>query len=108
MSRPLAEPVYVAGRFFAAGDVPPQEFADLISNPRAWGSADVDAGPALDRHSTAVAYDPGADGEGVDEVNNYLANADEDEVRRVLAAEAAGKKRKGILDGPYAIEDPAV
>lgn len=34
----------------------------------------------------------------VDEVLDYLDNADDEEVERVLAAEKAGKKRKGILD----------
>lgn len=34
----------------------------------------------------------------VDEVRDYLENADEEERQRVLAAEAEGKKRKGILD----------
>lgn len=34
----------------------------------------------------------------VDEVNDYLAGADDTERERVLAAETEGKKRKGILD----------
>jgi len=34
----------------------------------------------------------------VDEVLDYLENADDEEVERVLAAERSGKKRKGILD----------
>ncbi|MFI8254083.1 hypothetical protein [Streptomyces filamentosus] len=39
------------------------------------------------------------------EVLAYLADADETEVERVLAAEAAGKNRKGILgDGPTPTE----
>lgn len=130
MSRQLVEGVHVAGRSFAAGDVPPEEYAVLITNPRAWGdpvdtdrksrrtisaSAPVVAAPSApppsddedDDHDTgSEVYDPSAPGQGLDEVNNYLANADEDEVRRVLAAEADGKARKGILEGPYALDDP--
>lgn len=34
----------------------------------------------------------------VDEVKEYLDHSDDTERERVLAAEAAGKKRKGILD----------
>jgi hypothetical protein len=45
-----------------------------------------------------------------DEVNEFLAGADDAEKARVLEAEAAedGKKRKGILEGPHAgtEEDP--
>lgn len=45
-------------------------------------------------------YEPSA--HGVDEVNTYLADAEPDEVARVLAAEAEGKARKGIVEGPHA------
>lgn len=38
----------------------------------------------------------------VDQVNEYLATADETETQRVLAAEAEGQARKGILEGPHA------
>lgn len=34
----------------------------------------------------------------IDEVQDYLSNADDTERERVLAAEAEGKKRKGVLD----------
>ncbi|MEU8316699.1 MULTISPECIES: hypothetical protein [Actinomycetes] len=45
------------------------------------------------------AFDPGI--HPVREVLAYLADADEEERERVLAAEAAGQARKGILgDGP--------
>jgi len=40
-------------------------------------------------------FDPSA--ASVAEVNEYLANADEAERERVLAAETAGKARKGII-----------
>lgn len=131
MTRPLAEPVYVAGRFFAAGDVPDDEHAALITSPRAWGDEQAPsqggAAPAVDptvpvstgegvgvqidpvegdeEEAPAGLFDPSAEGNGLDEVNNHLANADEEEVRRVLALEAAGKKRKGILNGPYAPDE---
>lgn len=39
-------------------------------------------------------FDPGEN--TVDEVESYLATADEDERERVLAAESAGKSRKSI------------
>lgn len=127
MSRPLAESVYVAGRFYAAGDVPDEEYAALITNPRAWGDpveADRPSRRAPAARDSAAApivppadppavtdpvfdpvFDPSADGVSVDDVNNHLANADESEVARVLTAEAAGKKRKGILEGPYAPDE---
>lgn len=109
MSRPLAESVYVAGRFYAAGAVPDKEHAALITNPSAWG--DEAAKPTKRGSSStppaADLFDPSADGNGLDEVNNHLANAEPDEVARVLALEAAGKKRKGILEGPYAPDPDA-
>lgn len=50
------------------------------------------------------AMGPGEDPAGfkVDAVNAYLAIADADERARVLAAEAAGENRTGIVDGPHA------
>lgn len=48
---------------------------------------------------TPDAYDPSQ--YGVREVNAYLADADEDERKRVLVAEAEGKARSTILNGPY-------
>jgi hypothetical protein len=48
-------------------------------------------------------FDPSA--HNAPEVHAYLADADEEERMRVLAAEAAGKNRKGILgDGPAPTE----
>lgn len=41
----------------------------------------------------------------VDEVNTYLADADDAEVARVLKAEADGQARKGIVEGPHAAQD---
>lgn len=49
-------------------------------------------------------YDPAAD--DVAAVNAYLETADADEVQRVLAAELAGKGRKGILEGPATQQAP--
>lgn len=37
----------------------------------------------------------------VAQVNAYLADADEDERARVLAAEAEGRNRRGIVEGPH-------
>jgi hypothetical protein len=102
VTRPLAESVYVAGRFFAAGDVPDEEFAALITNPKAWGDDTGTTPAAASAPQDPDEFDPSADGISVDDVNNHLANADEAEVQRVLAAEAAGKNRKGVVEGPYA------
>lgn len=44
-------------------------------------------------------YDP--NDYNVDQVNEYLASADETEAKRVLDAEAKGQARKGILEGPH-------
>lgn len=41
----------------------------------------------------------------VDQVNAYLATADDDEKTRVLAAEQEGEARKGILEGSAAKDD---
>jgi hypothetical protein len=46
--------------------------------------------------SPVVDFDPS--GKSVAEVNDYLATADADEYDRVIAAEKAGKGRKGILE----------
>jgi hypothetical protein len=35
--RKLATTVHVGGQVFEAGSTPPKEFADLITNPKAWG-----------------------------------------------------------------------
>lgn len=45
-------------------------------------------------------YDPAE--HGVHEVNDYLAGAGLEERERVLTAEARGKGRTTILNGPYA------
>lgn len=37
MARQLVSHVHVAGRVFAPGDKPAKEFADQITNPKAWG-----------------------------------------------------------------------
>jgi hypothetical protein len=55
--------------------------------------AEADATDADDKVET---FDPSK--ATVDEVAEYLEGADETERERVLAAEAEGKKRKGVLD----------
>lgn len=40
MARKLAANVHVGGRFFKAGDSPPDEFAEQITNPKAWGKSE--------------------------------------------------------------------
>lgn len=51
---------------------------------------------AEQRHPEYGTFDPSA--HGVDDVNAYLDQVDEDEQQRVLEAEEAGKARKGILE----------
>jgi hypothetical protein len=100
----LTQHVYVDGQLYGPGSKVPADIAKRITNPKAWGTGETaaqDHGEApADESGPAGGFDPTS--EGVDEVNNYLAEADEDEVTRVLAAEAEGKARKGILEGPYA------
>lgn len=65
----------------------------------ATGPAEVDAAQAEaeeEGEEPAEQFDPSA--ATVDEVLSYLDGADEEEVQRVLAAEAEGKNRKGIAD----------
>lgn len=49
-------------------------------------------------------FDPTA--HTVAQVNDYLADAEPSEQDRVMAAEAAGEARKGIMAGPHAPADP--
>lgn len=51
---------------------------------------------AAEGEAAPAQFDPSA--ATVDEVNEYLANTDDAERERVLAAETDGKKRKGILE----------
>lgn len=51
-------------------------------------------------------FDPGD--HNVDEVNDYLNDAPEDERARVLDAEETGLGRKGILKGPHAAKSEEV
>ncbi|WP_461021920.1 hypothetical protein, partial [Thalassiella azotivora] len=44
MGRRLARFVHVAGHSFAPGDEPPREFADQITNPKAWADEAADGG----------------------------------------------------------------
>lgn len=52
------------------------------------------------RDAADEVFDPS--GHSVEEVNDHLEQADDGERARVLAAEADGKDRKGIVDGPHA------
>ncbi|GAA1138398.1 hypothetical protein [Nocardioides aquiterrae] len=87
------------------GQTVPSWAKDQVTNPKAFEATDDEPTAAADEttDTSESDYDPASD--DVDGVNNYLANADEDEVQRVLAAEAAGKNRKGIVEGPYAEVD---
>lgn len=38
-AKKLAAYVHVGGRVFAPGDSPEKEYADQITNPRAWGES---------------------------------------------------------------------
>lgn len=58
------------------------------------GAADGD-GPSSEQGEDSVTFDPGE--HNAPEVIEYLKSADEEERSRVLAAETAGKNRKGIL-----------
>jgi hypothetical protein len=68
---------------------------DVVEKPKGYVDASTD-----DAHlwiePTPEEYDPGA--HGVDEVTEYLSNADEGERARVIAVESAGKARKTILE----------
>lgn len=54
------------------------------------------AGKHADENPEGKQFDPSE--ATVDEVQDYLANADDTERQRVLDAETAGKGRKGILE----------
>jgi len=73
---------------------------DLVDQSAAGAEDDQEPGG---EGSGGEAFDPAAN--GVDDVNNHLAESGADEVKQVLAAEAAGKNRKGIVEGPYAEVD---
>lgn len=72
------------------------EDANAVTPSEANPSIDkTEAGETPDG-STTEAYDPSE--HSVDEVVAYLETADENEKERVLAAEAEGKARKGVLE----------
>jgi hypothetical protein len=104
------------------GDTVPAWAKDLVTNPKAFAATAStpaeDQAPAPDNPSgqdsvrepagqgqggTEGLFDPAA--HNADEVNNHLAESDVDEVARVIAAEKAGKHRKGIIEGPYAPDE---
>lgn len=58
-----------------------------VSDPAAGDEPGTDGGEQFDPAKATIA-----------EVEDYLSGADEAERARVLAAEAAGKNRKGVLD----------
>lgn len=125
--RTLARSVIVTDRetrqtlFLRKGEQVSAEVAGLISNPRAFADEpdDVeDAEPAREPAAPAPAA-PAGDGpledqqpltdeqvtevlsHSVDDVNALLDLAPE-HAAQVLAAETAGKDRKGIVEGPHA------
>ncbi|MET1061746.1 MAG: hypothetical protein ABWX71_02525 [Aeromicrobium sp.] len=76
----LASNVFVGGRLFLAGDSPEKEYADQITNPKAWGGdepADADEGGK------------GYDGKKVDELA-------EEADKRGLEVEGTGKDGKVV------------
>ena len=58
----------------------------------------VEAGRAEYVKAEAAVFDPA--GYTVEEVLSYLATAEPVEAKRVLAAERAGKARRGVLEQP--------
>lgn len=83
--RVLAAHVVVGGRSFAPGESPEKEFADQITNPKAWEGGD--APQAGDGDSDESAADKGYADRKVDELQ---AEADE----RGLEVEGSGKDGK--------------
>lgn len=71
--------------------------AHLARRPKVeQATADPGEPRTLSLPSEPTPFDPGE--HKAPEVIEYLKTADEEERKRVLAAEAAGQKRKGILD----------
>jgi hypothetical protein len=85
----------------SAGQAPPAQLKPVEQATAAPGETRILTPPAAgtgaqeDRRTSGKPFDPGE--HNAPEVLEYLQDADEDERERVLAAEAAGRKRKGIL-----------
>lgn len=86
----------------AGQDVPAAQIAATaralraaLDEDQAREDTEPDPAPAKDPEP-AEPFDP--KGHQVDEVRSHLTDADPDEVTRVLALEAAGKKRKSVLE----------
>ena len=84
--------VVTAGRFTL-------QPGDAVPNGVTVDESLVESGTAGAGDGPTVATDPGAF--SVDDVNSYL-DEHPDDVAAVLAAETAGKARKGIVEGPHA------
>lgn len=88
--RKLAANVHVGGRFFEAGSTPEKEFADQITNPKAWGedeaaeAASDGPPPKAGRGSGKEAWAAYAEAKDVE----FDADASRDEI--IAAVEAAG------------------
>lgn len=87
MSTPIGDP-RPAGEEGPAGDQRAAGEEGPAGDPRPAGETTPGNAPAQ--------YDPSD--HTVDEVNAYLANADDDERDRVLEAERSGKGRTSIID----------
>jgi hypothetical protein len=79
---------------FTAGQIVPDDWAEL--HPDLADGRTARRTPELVEEVTPGAYDPGE--HTVDEVLAHLADVDQAERDRIVAAETAGKNRKGITD----------
>lgn len=60
MARRLATAVHVDGQVFKAGDAPPKEFAEQITNPKAW-TDDAEEGDTSDENDADESGDSDSD-----------------------------------------------
>ncbi len=68
----LAAYVHVGGQVFAPGDTPPKEFADQITNPKAW-----EGGNAPSTSNKADDSDPGYSKSKVDDLKAEIEKRNE-------------------------------
>lgn len=69
--------------------------SEILADPEEESADEADDEADGDEEESADQFDPFK--ANVEEVKAYLEGADEDERERVLAAEATGKKRSGVL-----------
>lgn len=105
--RVLRTHVWVDGKVYEGGTVPPADVAERITNPKAWTVQQVpgqpeptgEGGPS--KPAELVSGEDGGEFDPfdhtVEDVKAYLAEADEAERERVLAAERAGKGRTTLI-----------